>query len=98
MLEFNKRNYITTKITKATNNSRQLFNIIGCLLERNEGNPIPQEAEDRQLAEDFVDYFLGKIEKNQGKFQGQGTIQALSTTNTTTHQNLHQSQSKKWES
>ena len=62
-MQFNKRNYITTKVTKATNNSRHLFKIIGGLLGRNEGNPIPQDAEDRQLAEDFVDYLLGKIEK-----------------------------------
>ena len=47
MLEFNKRNYITTEVTKATNNSRQLFKIIEGLLGTNEGNPIPQDAEDR---------------------------------------------------
>ena len=47
MLKFNKRNYITTEVTKANNNSRQLFKIIGGLLGRIEGNPIPQDAEDR---------------------------------------------------
>ena len=63
MLEFKKRNYITTKVTMATNNSRQLFKIIGGILGRNEGNPIPQDAEDRELAEDSADYFLGKKAK-----------------------------------
>ena len=86
MLQFNKRNYITAEVIKATNTCRQLFQIIEGLLGRNEGNPIPQDADDIQLAEDFADYFLGKIKKNQGKFQGQGTVQSLTTRNTTTHQ------------
>ena len=62
MLEFNKRNYITTEVTKACNNSRQLFKIIGGLLGRKEENPISQVAEDRQLVKNFADYFLGKVE------------------------------------
>ena len=63
MLEFNKRNYITAKVTKATNNTRQLFKIIGGLLGRYKENPKPQGEEDRQLAEDFADYFLGKCKQ-----------------------------------
>ena len=69
MLEFNKRNYITTKVTKATNNTRQLFKIKGGLLGGYEENPIPQDEENRQLAEDFEDYFLGKIEKIRENFK-----------------------------
>ena len=40
LLEFNKRNYLVTKVEEATTDSRQLFQLVGSLLGRKEENPL----------------------------------------------------------
>ena len=63
MLEFNKRQYIITKVNKSTNNCRQLFKIVRNLLEKKDENPMPPSISNSQLAEEFAEFFHTKIEK-----------------------------------
>ena len=66
MLEFNKRHYIISKVSKSTKNSRQLLKLVGNLLEKKDENSMPPITSNSQLVEEFVDVFLTKIE-NIGK-------------------------------
>ena len=68
MLDFNKRHYLVTQITEATSDSKKLFQIIKQPTRKKNDNPLPPATGDRQLAEEFVDYFLNKIEKIREQF------------------------------
>ena len=57
MLEFNKTDYIITKVSELANNSRQLFKLV---LGKNSKPPSPNNS---QLAENFAEFFHAKTEK-----------------------------------
>ena len=69
MLDFNKRNFILGRIVKATNNSKQLFSIVEGLLGNTKENPLPPGRTSSQLAEEFADFFLNKIQRIREKLK-----------------------------
>ena len=42
-----------------------MYNLISGLIGRRKDNPMPEAGNDEALANDFLDYFMGKIEKIQ---------------------------------
>ena len=64
MLEFNKLQYIITKVNESTNNSKQQFKLVGNLLGKEDENPMPPSTSNSQLTEDFAEFFNSKIQKN----------------------------------
>ena len=63
MLDYNKRHYLVTKINKPNKDSKQLFRALNSILGNKNEKPLPTGTTNSQLAEDFTDFFLNKINK-----------------------------------
>ena len=50
------------QVTEATNDPKKLFRIVNNLLGKKNRNPLPPTTNNRQLAEEFADFFLNKTE------------------------------------
>ena len=61
MLEYNKRHHLVTIIKEANKDSKQLFKALDSIL--GTINQLPTGTTNSQLAEDFADFFLNKIER-----------------------------------
>ena len=68
MIKFCKRHSIFTKIKDNHNNPRHLYKIISSLIGQDNTNPLPDAQSDQELAEQFAEFFLQKIETIQEKF------------------------------
>ena len=68
MLEFNKRQYIITKVNDSANNSRQLFKLVGNLLGKKDENTVPPSTSNSQVAKEFAEFLHTKTEKIREKF------------------------------
>ena len=69
MLDYNKRHHLTTKIDEANKDSKQLFRALNSLLRNKNENLLPIGTTNDQLAEDFADFFLNKIDKIREGFK-----------------------------
>ena len=69
MLDYNKRHHLITKIDEANKDSKQLFRALYSLMGNKNENPLPIRTTNDHLAEDFVDFFLNKIDKIQEGFK-----------------------------
>ena len=67
-LYHNKKLHITHLLDKSKNRSGTLYKILRSYAKPEEYNPLSDINKDK-LLDDFTDYFLNKIEKNQGAFQ-----------------------------
>ena len=63
MLNYSKRDHMVTKIDGANKDSEQLFRALNNILGNTNESPLPRGTTDSQLAEDFPDFFLNKIDK-----------------------------------
>ena len=70
MLNYNKRASLSTLVESAEKDLKKLFKIVTSLLARKEDNPMPLGKMDSQLAEEFVTFFLDKIDRIRDKFKG----------------------------
>ena len=68
MIKFHKRHSIFTNIKANHNNTRQLYKIISGLMGQDNTNPLLEAHSDQELAEDFAEFFLQKIENICDKF------------------------------
>ena len=68
MLDYNKRHHLVTKIDEANKDSKQLFRALNSILGNKDENPLPTGTTNSQLAEDFTDFFLNKINKIRERF------------------------------
>ena len=69
MLKLNKRHYIINRVSESTNNSRQLFKLVGNLHGKKDENPMPPSTSNSLLDEEFAEFFYTKIEKIREKFK-----------------------------
>ena len=60
---YHKHQAITKKILDCKNNSKQLFSVVNCITNNKPSNPLPENKTDEELANDFADFFTGKIQK-----------------------------------
>ena len=63
MLDYNKRHYLVTKVNEANKDSKQLFRALNSILGNKNEKPLPTGTTNSQLAEDFADFLLNKINK-----------------------------------
>ena len=63
MLEYNKRHHLVTTIKETNKDPKQLFRALHCILGNKNENQLLKGTTNSQLAEDFADYFLEKIDK-----------------------------------
>ena len=63
MLEYNKRHHLVTTIKETSKDPKQLFRALNSILGNKNENQLPKGTTNSQLAEDFTDYFLEKIDK-----------------------------------
>ena len=68
MIKFYKRHSIFTRIKDNHNNPRQLYKIISSLIGQDNTNPLQDAQSNQELAEQFAEFFLQKIETIQEKF------------------------------
>ena len=68
MIKFYKRHSIFKKIKDNHNNPRQLYKIISSLVGQDNTNPLLDAQTDQELAEQFAEFFLQKIETIREKF------------------------------
>ena len=68
MIKFYKRHSIFTKIKDNHNNPRQLYKIISSLIGQDNTNPLLDAQSNQELAEQFAEFFLQKIETIWEKF------------------------------
>ena len=53
----------SSKVIECGNDSKKLFNLINNLTGRVKSNPMPPGRTDETMANEFADFFLGKINK-----------------------------------
>ena len=63
MLECNKRHHLVTMIKETNKDSKQLFKTLDSILGNKNDNQLPTGSTDSQLAEEFADFFLNKIDR-----------------------------------
>ena len=80
MLEYNKRHHLVTIIKETNKNSKQLFKALDSLLGKKNKNQ-PAGTTDSQLAADFADFLLNKIDRIREEF---ANITAYQTNETDT--------------
>ena len=68
MLDYNKRHHLVTKIDETNKDSNQLFRTLNSILGNKDENPLPTGTTNSQLAEDYTDFFLNKINKIRERF------------------------------
>ena len=63
MLEYNKRHHLVPIIKETNKDSKQLFKALDSIWGNKNENKLPMGTTNSQLAEDFVDFFLNKIDR-----------------------------------
>ena len=62
MLHRKRLTYIKTEIKEAKGDSKQLYNLVVVLSGTKKVNPLPDGQDNKQLANNFAEYFSNKIE------------------------------------
>ena len=63
-----KKHHLVTIINEANKDSKQLSKALNGILGNEDENPLPMVTTDSQLAEEFIDFFLNKIERIREEF------------------------------
>ena len=61
---------LSDKVSGHGQDMKKLYSIVNGLIGRTVENPMPESESDKQLAEDFADYFMEKIKKIQDSLSG----------------------------
>ena len=64
-----KKSYIHTELESNNNKSQMLFQILHQLTKGQQDNPLPDCSSHEDLANNFADFFIEKIEKIRSQFQ-----------------------------
>ena len=54
---------LSDKVSGCGQDTKKLYSVVNGLIGRTVVNPMPESESDKQLAEDFVDYFMEKIKR-----------------------------------
>ena len=63
MLNEIKTKCISEKIQECGNDTKKLYRLVNCLTGRKADNPFPEYTDQEVMANEFADYFMGKIKK-----------------------------------
>ena len=64
-----KKSYTNTQLESNNNNSQMLFQILHQLTKGQHDNPLPDCSSHEELANNFADFFIDKLEKIRSQFQ-----------------------------
>ena len=67
MLKYKKNHSIHTLILQSKHDTKKLYSLINNMTSEKTLNPMPTNKTDEELANEFANYFLDKIRKNQIK-------------------------------
>lgn len=62
MIMAEKKKVIHNKVLECGNDNKKLYSLVNYLTGDLKNNPLPEHSNDKQLADDFVEYFLNKID------------------------------------
>ena len=65
---YHKGQAITKKILECKNNSKQLFSVVTNITNNKLSNPLPENKTDKELGNNFADFFIEKYKKIQDQF------------------------------
>ena len=68
MLVYNERHHLVTIIKEANKDSKQLFKALHSTMGNKNENQLPMDTTDSELAENFADFFLNKIDRIREEF------------------------------
>ena len=69
MVKFEKKQILSSKVLECGRDAKKLFSLVNSLTNSGPGNPLP-EGNSQDLANEFADFFLSKIERIREKFEG----------------------------
>ena len=69
---------LSDKVSGCGQDTKKLYSVINGLIGRTMDNPMPESESDKQLAEDFADYFMEKNQKDMGLAEWLSEIQTES--------------------
>ena len=69
MLKAEKKKVISEKVKDCNFDPKKLFNLVAYLTGTKKDNPLPESPSDKELANTFVDYFIGKIHKIRNELE-----------------------------
>ena len=67
MLKFKKCHSLHTLILESKHDTKKLYKVINNMISRKTQNPMPPSKTDEELANEFANHFLDKIEKIRSK-------------------------------
>ena len=69
MLKYAKTQHLQELIIDSRGDTKRLYKIVNKPIGKRDDNPLPKSCDDRELAEEFADFFLDKIDKIRSKFK-----------------------------
>ena len=63
LMAYHKQQTITMKILDCERNTKKLFSIVNSIINNRQLNPLPDDKSHEEIAVDFADFFIGKIQK-----------------------------------
>ena len=69
-MAYHKQQTITKKILDCKRDTKKLFSIVNSITNNRQLNPQPDHKSHKETADDFVDFFFGKIQKIRYEFSG----------------------------
>ena len=76
MLKLKKTHSLHKVVKQNSTDSKKLFNLINELTGNKDHNPLPTAKLDKDLAEEFAQFFINKIEKVREQFESSPTYHA----------------------
>ena len=70
MLKEAKKNTVSEKVDACNRNTKWLFKLVSELTSSVKDNPLPNGKSNKELAEEFVDFFLKKIQHIHDGLEG----------------------------
>ena len=67
---YHKQQIITKKTLDCKRDTKQLFCVVNSITNNRQINPLPDHKSHEEMADDFVDFFIGKIQKIGDEFSG----------------------------
>ena len=67
--EIKKKQFISNSIKQCGKDTKKLYKLVNALMGNSTENPMPKAKTDEELAQQFADFFLEKIQKIRKMFQ-----------------------------
>ena len=69
-MAYHKQQTITKKILDCKRDTKKLFSVVNSITNNRQLNPLPDHKSYEEIADDFVDLFIGQIQNIRDEFSG----------------------------